>query len=67
MIAITLNGAAREVTAADLSQLLAELGHAPDAPVATALNGAFVPRTRRAATTIKSGDRVEVARPMSGG
>jgi sulfur carrier protein len=67
MIKIRLNGAPREVRAATMAALLAELGHDPGAPVATAVNGVFVARSRRVETRLAAGDEVEVARPMSGG
>jgi sulfur carrier protein len=35
--------------------------------VATALNGDFVPRDKRAATQIGNGDKVEIVAPRQGG
>lgn len=49
-----------------LAGLLAEMG-LPDAQVATAVNGLFVPRGARAETRLGEGDAVEVLRPMEGG
>lgn len=66
MIELTLNGEARRVAAADLAALLAEIGLA-DAVAATALNGEFVPKGRRAAARLTSGDTVDVVAPMQGG
>jgi sulfur carrier protein len=63
---IELNGETREVSAERLDAALDELGYA-GATVATALNGAFVPRAARARTTLREGDRVEVVAPLQGG
>lgn len=63
---IEVNGAAQEVRAAILAEVLAELGLA-DARVATALNGVFVPKGARAETVVQEGDRLEVLAPMQGG
>lgn len=49
-----------------LAALLAEQGRAPDA-VATALNGAFVPRARRDTTLIQPGDELTLIQPITGG
>lgn len=49
-----------------LAGLLADWPHAPDA-VATALNGRFVPRERRAATVLADGDAITLIRPIEGG
>ena len=63
---ILVNGKPHETEAGTLAALLAEMGLA-EARVATALNGAFAPRTARAATTLSEGDAVEVLSPMQGG
>lgn len=63
---IEVNGEAREVTGPSLADALAELGWS-DARVATALNGAFVPKAARAETALQQGDRLEVLAPMQGG
>ena len=49
-----------------VAALLAELGHAPDT-VATALNGAFVPRGHREAALIRPGDALTLIQPITGG
>lgn len=36
-------------------------------PVATALNGTFVPKTQRASTPIQAGDHLTVFQPIVGG
>ncbi|EIE51319.1 thiamine biosynthesis protein sulfur carrier ThiS [Salipiger aestuarii] len=63
---IDLNGAPVETDAPTLAALIEERGH-DAASVASALNGAFVPRTRRAATPLSHGARVELLTPMQGG
>ncbi|MFG6413396.1 sulfur carrier protein ThiS [Roseateles sp. DC23W] len=50
----------------NVATLLAEQVRAPDA-VATALNGAFVPRTLREATLIQPGDELTLIQPITGG
>ena len=50
----------------NVAALLAEQGRAPDA-VATALNGAFLPRSRREATLIQPGDELTLIQPITGG
>lgn len=63
---ILVNGASREIRAADLSGALEELGYA-GAAVATAINGEFVPAAERQGAGLTDGDRIEVLAPMQGG
>jgi sulfur carrier protein len=49
-----------------VAALLAEQGRAADA-VATALNGAFVPRMLRETTLIQPGDELTLIQPITGG
>ena len=63
---ISVNGSPREVSAANLAALLAELDVA-EATVATALNQAFVRAVDRPATPIRDGDAVEILTPRQGG
>ncbi|MGR3759884.1 sulfur carrier protein ThiS [Roseobacteraceae bacterium NS-SX3] len=63
---ITVNAQPHEIKSKTLDEALSELGFASPA-VATALNGAFVPRGRRAETPLAEGDRLEVLAPMQGG
>ena len=63
---ILINGASRDIRAADLSGALEELGYA-GAVVATAVNGEFVPVADRGAARLADGDRIEVLAPMQGG
>lgn len=63
---LEVNGTAQDLRATTLSGLLEELGFEA-AAVATALNGAFVPRALRATTPLTEGARVEVLAPMQGG
>ncbi|WPB57990.1 sulfur carrier protein ThiS [Xylophilus sp. GOD-11R] len=50
----------------NLAELIAALNHAPTS-VASAVNGDFVRRERRAATGLQPGDRVLLVRPIVGG
>ena len=63
---LEVNGVAIGIAAATLAGLIEELGYG-DRLVATALNGTFVRRDDRAATTLADNDRVEVLVPMQGG
>ncbi len=63
---IDLNGQRLATTAKTLEALLAEQG-VDAGSVATALDGAFVPRGLRAATPLSEGAKVEVLSPMQGG
>ena len=63
---IVVNGEPQDVPAATLAEALAALDYA-DAVVATALNGAFVPKRLRAQTPLRDGDRIEIVAPRQGG
>ena len=63
---LTVNGEPRELAAATLAEALAALDY-EDAVVATALNGEFVPKRRRAETRLAEGDRIEIVAPRQGG
>ena len=63
---ILVNGAWREIHAADLTDALRQLGYA-DAVVSTAVNDVFVAVGARADTRLAEGDRLEVLAPMQGG
>ena len=63
---ILVNGASRDIQAADLSGALEELGYG-SAVVATAVNGEFVPAGERQTARLADGDRIEVLAPMQGG
>ncbi len=63
---VTVNGEPQEIAAATLAEALAALDFA-DAVVATALNGDFVPKRKRAETPLKDGDRIEIVAPRQGG
>ncbi|MDH4378249.1 MAG: sulfur carrier protein ThiS [Ramlibacter sp.] len=67
MIAITVNGQAREVAeGSTLADLVAQLAASPQA-LATAVNGDFVARDLRAAHLLKPGDQVFTFQPITGG
>jgi sulfur carrier protein len=61
-----VNGHAFDTAARALDGLVQELDHEAQS-VATAVNGDFVPRSARAATALKDGDRIEILAPMQGG
>jgi len=63
---ITVNGEGREVVAETLASALAELGYGA-ARIATAVDGDFVPASRRAGYTLADGAAVEILAPMQGG
>lgn len=63
---ITVNGAETQVSATRLDAVLEELGYT-GAVVATAVNGAFIPRAGRAELTLNEGDALEVVAPLQGG
>lgn len=63
---ILVNGVARDVCAGTLAQALEILGYR-DAIVATALNGSFVPASRREVAVLAEGDALEILAPMQGG
>ena len=64
--AVLVNGKLTETGARSLAELLAQLGYAEEA-VATALNGAFVPRRARGGTPLGPGDSIEIVAPRQGG
>jgi sulfur carrier protein len=67
MIAITLNGEARELPPGQtLADLIAELD-APPPSLATAVNGEFVAREARAGHRLRDGDAVFTFQPITGG
>ena len=63
---VVVNGEPTATSAATLAELLSDLGYA-EGQVATALNGAFVPRQARAEARLAAGDKIEVVAPRQGG
>jgi sulfur carrier protein len=63
---IQVNGAWREVRAAQLAAALEDLGYA-ESVVSTAVNGEFVAVHAREQIMLCDGDRLEVLAPMQGG
>ncbi|HTW37141.1 MAG TPA: sulfur carrier protein ThiS [Steroidobacteraceae bacterium] len=61
-----MNGVWRDTGACDVGSVLQEMG-LNEAPVATALNGEFVPVAARPGARLAEGDRLEVLAPMQGG
>lgn len=66
VVKILVNGSPCELAASTLAEALAALDFA-DAVVATALNGEFVPKRKRAQTPLRDGDRIEIVAPRQGG
>ena len=56
----------RVAAGTSLAALVESLGHAP-ADVASAVNGAFVPRAARAGRVLEGGDAVLLFKPIVGG
>ena len=63
---LIVNGEPVETERLVLAELLDQLGFGSTV-VATAVNGSFVPVSRRSETGLKDGDTVEVLAPMQGG
>ncbi|TLU72571.1 sulfur carrier protein ThiS [Lichenicoccus roseus] len=63
---ILVNGAPHEVASSTLDTVLVELGYTQPR-LATALDGQFVPATRRPAQALRDGMRLEIVSPMQGG
>ena len=66
LLSIVVNGEPTETQARTLAELVTGQGFAATA-VATAVNGAFVPREARAARLLSGGDKVEIVAPRQGG
>jgi sulfur carrier protein len=66
-ITVMLDGRAHAVPAGTtLADLVASLGHAPNA-VGTAVDGSFIPRGQREARVLQAGDAVLLFQPIVGG
>jgi sulfur carrier protein len=65
-IELIVNGRKSETRAQTLAALLDEQ-ELSDAKVATALNGHFVPASKRATTLLEAGDSVEIVSARQGG
>jgi thiamine biosynthesis protein ThiS len=63
---IVLNGAPRQVAAADIAALVAEL-RLPEAGLIAEINGRALPREGWGDERLAPGDRVELVRLMGGG
>ena len=61
-----MNGERRQVEERTLADLCVALGYG-DARIATALNGIFVPASRRGETIPHDDDRIEIVAPRQGG
>jgi sulfur carrier protein len=65
-VTVFVNGHRHVLQNALLADALVELGFGPG-PVATALNGEFVPNRKRSAVRLVDGDRLEVLTARQGG
>lgn len=65
-LTLTVNGSPRTTEAATLAELVAALGHGPEA-VATAVNGDFVAISARTTTRLSPGDTIEIVSAREGG
>ncbi|MDA9497143.1 sulfur carrier protein ThiS [Bradyrhizobium sp. CCBAU 11357] len=63
---VIINGEQREVSAASVDALLAELDY-EGSHFAIALNYDVVPKSRWAETSLKPGDEIEIITPRQGG
>jgi len=63
---VTVNGEPREIASASVDALLGELEF-EGTHFAIALNYDVVPKSRWAATALKSGDEIEIITPRQGG
>ncbi|UWU94662.1 sulfur carrier protein ThiS [Bradyrhizobium sp. CB1015] len=63
---VIINGEPREVSAASVEALLAELDY-EGSHFAIALNYDVVPKSRWAETSLKAGDEIEIITPRQGG
>ena len=67
MIKLSLNGEATSLPeTSTLSALLEQQGYQTQ-KIAVAINGAFVPRSQYAETTVNDGDEIEVIQAVGGG
>ena len=65
-IEVSVNGRLAVTGARTVDDLLTQRGLA-SVKVATALNGHFVPASRRATTELQAGDQIEIVSPRQGG
>jgi len=63
---VTVNGEVREINAASVDALLAELDY-EGTHFAIALNYDVLPKSRWAETQLKAGDEIEIITPRQGG
>ncbi len=66
MITIVVNGEKTETSCATLGELLDRLNYDANA-VATAIDGAFIPRQQRHTVPLTENIKIEVVSPMQGG
>ena len=61
-----MNSVETQVESPELVKVLLQLGY-QNVTIATAINGDFVPLSKRHLTKVKEGDKLEVLAPMQGG
>ncbi|MBI2751392.1 MAG: sulfur carrier protein ThiS [Burkholderiales bacterium] len=66
ILAVLVNGEPHTTTATTLHDWVLAQEATPES-LATAVNGQFVPRTLRAATVLRAGDRILTFQPITGG
>jgi len=65
---VTVNGVARSLRCASLSELVRQVGHDPDRPgIAVAVNGEVIPRALWPLHSLEPGDEVEIVGAVQGG
>lgn len=68
MITVSLNNEKRELQPdTSITAALQLWGYAADAPIAIAVNQAFVPRQQYPGTLLRDRDQVDIVQPISGG
>jgi sulfur carrier protein len=67
MIQISLNGETKELTSPiPLQQALEHWGYGQE-KIAAAVNGEFIPRSTYSDCLLKTGDQIDVVKPIGGG
>ena len=64
---IKVNGSQTDIEATTLAELVVLLGYEKDAKIATALNGDFIPASKRQEQRLHDHDEVEIVAPRQGG
>ena len=68
MITVSLNNETRELSPdTTVANALEQWGYAADAPIAIAVNQAFIPRQQYPDTLLNDHDQIDIVQPISGG